>query len=177
MKANGVFLWVSLAVASLLKGLNYGDEICHLQARLKAIPRSLNRLYEHMLNGIDEHYINSAYQIFQIFNKASDVDVRPTVLELEIACNATYVHAMTNECDAMSQEEIQKRCNRMLRRLKVWCGGLVEAHDHLDSNWEAKEDTEEILRHQTPIHRNREAQDSEGYITKIGADARVSYLH
>jgi hypothetical protein len=63
-KANGVFLWVSLAVASLLKGLSCGDEICHLQARLKAIPRSLNRLYEHILTGIEEHYIDSAYQIF-----------------------------------------------------------------------------------------------------------------
>lgn len=130
-----------------------------------------------MLNCIEEHYIDSAYQIFQIFNKASDVDVRPTVLELDIAFNATYAHAMTTGCDAMSQEEIQKRCDRMLLRLKVWCGGLLEAHDHLDSNWEAKEDTEEMLRHQTRIHRNREAQEAKGYITKIGADARVSYLH
>lgn len=65
----------------------------------------------------------------------------------------------------------------MLLCLKVWCGGLLEAHDHLDSNWEAKEDTEEMLRHQTRIRRNREAQEAKGYITKIGADARVSYLH
>ncbi|KIN07657.1 hypothetical protein OIDMADRAFT_109094, partial [Oidiodendron maius Zn] len=71
-KANGVFLWVKLVVASLLNGLRNRDEICDLQRRLEVIPSELDNLYNHMLGRIEPVYIQKAIQIFQIFNSATD---------------------------------------------------------------------------------------------------------
>ncbi|PMD49010.1 hypothetical protein L207DRAFT_522323 [Hyaloscypha variabilis F] len=180
-KANGVFLWVYLVVKSLLTGLDLGDEVSDLRNRLKSIPYDLEDLYQHMLNGIDKHYIDAAYRIFQIYNSASDVEVRPTLLELDLAVTATYADAMTSERKIMSEEEIQKRCDQMMKHLKVSCGGLLEAHDRLDSNWEAKDDDEDLLK--WPVLRDASAEVEEveeideQHGHKIKADAKVSYLH
>jgi hypothetical protein len=45
LKASGVFLWVRLAVKSLLDGLRDGDTVEDLQARLLLIPPDLDRLF------------------------------------------------------------------------------------------------------------------------------------
>jgi len=96
-KANGVFLWVSLVITSLLTGLTNQDDISDLQNRLKGIPPNLGEFYVYMLKGISKDYIEKASRIFQIYNSASDVDVRPTVLELDLAVTATYADSMTSE--------------------------------------------------------------------------------
>lgn len=177
-KANGVFLWVYLVIKSLLDGLKYRDDILDLQRRLELIPPRLEDLYGHILNGIDKCYIGHASRIFQIYHSASDVDVRPTVLELDLAFTATYTDAMTLERMVMSEEDIQKRCDGMLAHLKVWCGGLLEAHDRLDSNWEAKEDAEDLFSRPAPTPIKPETQEVEEHDgSKIRVDAKVSYLH
>ncbi|KAE9376438.1 hypothetical protein N431DRAFT_367489 [Stipitochalara longipes BDJ] len=177
-KANGVFLWIVLVTKSLLDGLKYGDDISNLQNRLKTIPPRLEDLYTHMLNGVDKYYISHASRIFQIYHSASDINVRPNVLELDLAFTATYADAMTEEREVMSQENILERCNRMLLRLKVWCGGLLEAHDHLDSTWEAKEDTDDLSRRQLPALTSSEVREVEdSRMSQIKAAAKVSYLH
>ncbi|KAF2005271.1 hypothetical protein P154DRAFT_377624, partial [Amniculicola lignicola CBS 123094] len=51
-KAAGVFLWVTLAVRSLLEGLTNYDRLSDLRLRLKEIPDDLSHLYWHMLQGI-----------------------------------------------------------------------------------------------------------------------------
>jgi hypothetical protein len=181
-KANGVFLWVYLVVTSILKGLNIGDnEISDLQDRLTRMPSDLEDLYGHMLKGIDKHYIEKASRIFRIYNAATDVDVHPTLLELDLAVTATYADAMATERKVMGEKDIQKRCDRMIRHMKVACGGLLEAHDHLDSHWEAKEGNEDILKR--PVPKSVSAADEEideideGHASKVKADAKVSYLH
>jgi hypothetical protein len=44
-KANGVFLWVTLIVKSIISGLRQGDEIYHLRRRLASLPSDLEALY------------------------------------------------------------------------------------------------------------------------------------
>jgi len=48
-KANGVFLWVSLALKSLQRGCVNGDDPSKLMERLRALPSELEKLYDEML--------------------------------------------------------------------------------------------------------------------------------
>lgn len=55
-RADGVFLWVFLAVRSLLKGLNNADSIKQLNARLEAMPPTLEAFFERILDSIEPEY-------------------------------------------------------------------------------------------------------------------------
>lgn len=68
-KACGVYLWVSLVVDSLLKGMSNRDRICDLEKRLDEIPDDLEKLYEKMLNSIEPFYMPHASQLFQLVHE------------------------------------------------------------------------------------------------------------
>jgi hypothetical protein len=65
-KASGVFLWVTLAVRSLLEGLTDRDTISELRARLEELPPKLHGLYMNMLGKIDERHKDQARFIFGV---------------------------------------------------------------------------------------------------------------
>lgn len=50
--SSGVFLWVSLVVKSLLKGLTNRDTLADLRKRLRELPDELDGLYSQMLSSI-----------------------------------------------------------------------------------------------------------------------------
>ena len=52
-QAHGVFVWMKLAVDSILRGIMYGDSYDLLQARVEELPPDIDKLYEHMLSKID----------------------------------------------------------------------------------------------------------------------------
>jgi hypothetical protein len=135
-RANGVFLWVRLVVWSLLDGLRNKDAVSDLRRRLDLLPSDLDEFYGYMLSRISPLYMTQASQIFQIFDSASDLGLRPTVLELELAVSASYAHAMLPVKDIMSDQEIDLRCEKMKAHLKTRCEGLLEVHDLYDHNWE-----------------------------------------
>ncbi len=55
-KARGVFLWVTLVVRSLLKGLRNADRISDLQRRLQEFPETLEKYFSHMIASIEPVY-------------------------------------------------------------------------------------------------------------------------
>lgn len=65
-RADGVFLWVVLAVKSLLSGIRNRDAIMDLQDRLNRLPRELEPLYGHLINLIDPEYFEWSSKAFQI---------------------------------------------------------------------------------------------------------------
>jgi hypothetical protein len=97
--------------------------------------------------------------------------VRPTVLELGFAVTATYAEAMTPVRSVMSEEEIEERCDKMISYLKVRCGGLFEAHDRMDTGWEANDDGGDEVRWHSASQTRSEFEKSHVY--KIRADAKV----
>jgi hypothetical protein len=131
-KADGVFLCVRIVTKSLLNGLSNMDDIAVLQRKLDVLPRDLDALYTHMFDIIDTSYIDNASQIFQIFDAAIDVNLRPGILELELAVTANYPTFMSTLSLArparqrMPDLEIEQRCTRMTTYLKSRCGGLLE---------------------------------------------------
>ncbi|KAI0379420.1 hypothetical protein F5Y04DRAFT_290297 [Hypomontagnella monticulosa] len=55
-RAEGVFLWAFLVVRSLREGLSNDDTIIDIQKRLRSLPKDLELLFQHMLEGVEDVY-------------------------------------------------------------------------------------------------------------------------
>lgn len=55
-RAKGVFLWVTLAVKNLRRGIDEGDSVGMLQKRFKAYPTELQDFYQHIFDSIEPIY-------------------------------------------------------------------------------------------------------------------------
>jgi hypothetical protein len=128
-KADGVFLWVTLVVKSLLNGLTNRDKISHLRKRLEEIPPQIEDLYSFMLNKIEPIYYEEGSRIFSTVALAlqrkrdyEGVSIGPLHLSF----------AIEDDCDLkaptqlLSMEEIDRRVGWIDVRLKVSCAGLLE---------------------------------------------------
>jgi len=169
-KANGVFLWVRIVTKSLLDGLRNWDDFSDLQRRLDELPSDLNALYSHMLDRIEPRYFFQASKIFRIFDAASALNLRPTILELDLAVTAKYSTATAPSAVEPSDAELEYCFQRMNAHLKSRCEGLLEAHDIYDRHWESLsgEETQESI----PLVYRPEAR-----LKKLKACWKVSYLH
>jgi hypothetical protein len=123
-KADGVFLWVKLVVASLLAGLRNRDDLSVLQQRLRALPTDLEHLYEHMLKvRIESVYESQSSQIFQLVHV---VDEPHTPLSLALALDEKLHKTIYTRESAFTGTEISGKCEMMSDRLKSRCAGLIE---------------------------------------------------
>jgi hypothetical protein len=142
-KADGVFLWVTLVVKSLLAGLGNRDSIADLQRRLKLLPSDLEALYSHMVTLIDHFYLSEASQTFQLVRTALELGSRSlnfskqgrgplTTLELSFAI-ATMDNpnlAITTQERATGSKTALLKSKKTEDRLKVCCAGLLEVQRH-----------------------------------------------
>lgn len=131
--ASGVFLWVELVVASLLRGLGEHDQISDLQARLRALPKGLNDLYTHIILKIDETYQVEASRLFQLIDAATsprDCDIKTvcplTILAMSLAEDEDPDLALSKTVHFLDLKRINQRCDRMASRIRSRCGGLLE---------------------------------------------------
>jgi hypothetical protein len=76
-RAEGVFLWVTIVVNQLLKGINNKDTIALLWERLYGFPRELGPLYDKILSQIDGVYLPWASRAFQIMNASTELSSDP----------------------------------------------------------------------------------------------------
>jgi hypothetical protein len=125
-KASGVFLWVRLAVQSLLHGLANGDRTIDLTQRLEELPEDLEMLFRKILDSIDPAYKVHSSQLFQLhragFKNANGVDL----LLLSYADDDDQ--ALREEGDApLGLLEFCYRMKSMERRLDSRTKGLLEA--------------------------------------------------
>lgn len=132
--ANGVFLWVTLTVASLVKGLLRHDQFPDLQARLRALPPTLETLFDQMVLRVDDVYKEHASKLYQLV-AATQIDppgwrqleTRPlTVLEVYFAQEDSRSLGSIANTGPLSEEEMISKCEDVDIWLKSWCGGLLE---------------------------------------------------
>jgi hypothetical protein len=130
--ANGVFLWVELVVTDLLNGLRDRNDIEYLQKRLRRLPKTLEKLYEHMVLKVDEIYEKEASQLFQLVDVCAPRDddwqesMLPSVLELSFSMEEDPRLAETAQTYFISKDEVFARCGKMDDCLRSRCGGLLE---------------------------------------------------
>lgn len=122
-KASGVWLWVHLVVQSLLDGLTNSDKLSDLEKRLRSIPTGLEDLYQKMLNSIDDFYLESASQLFQVVFGAQSP---PSLLGLSFADEEESLLALRAEVKPLTDEGMLSRCQVMERRLNSRCKGFLE---------------------------------------------------
>ncbi|XXG95540.1 hypothetical protein Hte_001804 [Hypoxylon texense] len=133
-RSSGVFLWVVLVAKSLYKGIKDGDSTAELLTRLRELPTDLAELYERMLNAIPPNYRFQAANLFRIMVQSTGYEVcdgRPypvSALRMSFT-EEPHVSAVSANIEAMSADEISRRCVLVNRRIRSRCCGLLEVND------------------------------------------------
>lgn len=148
-KASGVFLWVVLAVNSLIKGLADGDRVRDLDARLEEIPEELEELFRKMLHGLEGRYFQDAARLFQIHRATRwsgfdrQLKAKLPLLVYSFADEHGADHDATSKWPprALTEKERFMTAVSMKRRINSRCNGLLEIDEPINNNgetWRAK---------------------------------------
>lgn len=146
-EASGVFLWVKLVVASLLRGLGERDSVRKLRERLNELPKDLNQLYEHMICKAAEDYQQEASRLFQLVAMRSDLAMSP----LRLIEAALVEEELPGE---MTSQNVEDACEQMAAAVVSWSGGLLEVE-----NFGIDDDNKDQLAHQQIIYIHRTVKD------------------
>lgn len=130
--AEGVFLWLALAVQSLNRGLRNGDSFEDLLKRVRSLPRGLNDLYKDMwrrLNDDSEIYLESAAIYFKLVIAEEKAEILCleygwTLLEMMLASFASD-HAAFAGRPIISASHLLRKCEEFVERVKIRCAGLL----------------------------------------------------
>ncbi|KOC12195.1 hypothetical protein AFLA70_766g000261 [Aspergillus flavus AF70] len=123
-QAFGVFLWVQLAVWSLLDGLDQYDWIDELERRVQELPPELEQFYDRMLRMIDPGYRRQAVRIFRLMLVSKDP---PHCLVLSFVEN-NDLDVLKYPIQSFLPDNLDLRSSQMAARLKSKLGGLVEVN-------------------------------------------------
>lgn len=127
-KADGVFLWVILVIASLLEGLRNYDRVSDLRRRLEVLPSDLENLYSHMLNKLQPLYRRQGSQLLQIVQRHIEIEADQLLspLQLSFADEEDRDYALRQELEPLSANQKLARCRAIEGRIRSRCCGLVE---------------------------------------------------
>lgn len=120
MKAQGVFLWVSIVVNTLCEGLTEGDKFSDLQAELDRLPSDLEKLYSSIWAGVQGKYTVHSSQLFQI------LDCAMGLLDAVTLALADDDNALGRDINSMTTETREYIRKNMKRRLNSRTRGLLE---------------------------------------------------
>ena len=126
-RAQGVFLWVTIVVRSLLRGLTHADDVSDLQRRLREFPAELNPFFQHIFDTIDPFYREQTAQIFLVNLEAS---TPLSVIALQFIEDERrrpdYIFEL--EIRPYSNKEIEDIYDTVKRRLNARCKDLLEVN-------------------------------------------------
>lgn len=139
-KAQGVFLWLALAIKQLRGGLERRDSLKQLQDRLQEMPDDLTALYKDMWVRQDKDHavyrpISSLYLHLQLgfreinsfrrWDTISKYDT-PSVFELAVASSDIDFLGAFIETGSLSVNQLQKICETATDNIATRCAGLLE---------------------------------------------------
>ena len=150
-KSSGVFLWVVLAVASLLDGLRNYDRVADLRKRLETLPPDLENLYSHMLDKLEPLYQTQASQLLQIVYQHVDLadGLYLSTLQLSFAAEENPRYAVESRVEPLPIAQKVSRCKATEGRVRSRCCGLIEIWQSLD----LPEEESIITSHVSFLHR------------------------
>lgn len=129
VKAEGVFLWVKLAVHSLLEGLTNADTIQELRRRLEELPPELEELFAHMLDTIQDRYKEQANKIFSVVMHA---DPEFPILLMAVPDNGENWQSVKSK--PLKRGDVMAQLQTIWRRVNARCNGLIGPYC-TDSQW------------------------------------------
>lgn len=133
MKADGVFLWVHLVVASLQKGIKAGDRVSDLQRRLDLLPRDLEALFERMLDDLDPEYLDHAMHYFQLME--ASLSILPlNVMVFSYADEEDEAFGANFPTLPIGMRTFEITRDVMKKRLNSRCMGLLELAEQSEAS-------------------------------------------
>lgn len=121
-ESSGIFLWVRLAVESLLDGLDNQDFARQLWERVRLLPKDLEEFYAQMIRRIPDLYRQEAFRIFKII-----LDSPQHFKQIRMLCYTTVeIDVIERESDKYLGDTWEQAARQMRTRLKSICGGLLE---------------------------------------------------
>ena len=123
-RAEGVFLWVSLAVKDQIQGLRNDDSPEQLQERLTRLPSEIEGVYTRMLDRIDKIYLREASLILKMALFESSL----STLELALA-SYPDLEDMLSSTDEISVQKMVSLCRSTRNKLVTRCAGILEVHE------------------------------------------------
>ncbi|KAG5799547.1 hypothetical protein H9Q69_001385 [Fusarium xylarioides] len=131
-KARGVFLWVTIVVASLLAVMMAGDRVEDLENRLNLLPSEMDDLYGRIVESIDPLYREHAAQLFKLVSACREP---PLLRILWYADEVKFLDRVIDEDpSAVPLEEVMGRLEDMRLRIVSRCRGLLEVQRALDEH-------------------------------------------
>ena len=147
-KAEGVFLWLHLALRSLIEGLENGDGENELIQRLESLPNEILALYQDMwkrLNDDTTIYRQTAAQYFNLVisstvahDKIDEITQDPgvyspyrdygtlSVFQLMVATDTAVQSAVLQMHIIPNEEYLAQLCQDLQHKVHVRCAGLLE---------------------------------------------------
>ena len=136
LKAQGVFLWVSLVVRELLQRLQEGSKLSDLQAVLDKLPGDISRLFQLMYERTNEKYRGEAAQLFLLLEKYEEFELVPYVLSVWMGMESEdSALDLGSEFNSQSSRHLITNIVSALRRLlDSRTRGLLEVYDNPDAS-------------------------------------------
>lgn len=130
-KAQGVFLWVKLVVAEMVRGVRDGEGVNTLQRKLKGIPADLDLYFRRILESIDPVHREEASILLQIVLDRHGW----TTLDLSFAEEGNSKFAFQPNYDLFAldladSEALAFKFDQMARRINSRCLGLLECDNN-----------------------------------------------
>ncbi|KAM7186500.1 hypothetical protein V8F20_011376 [Naviculisporaceae sp. PSN 640] len=146
-RSMGVFLWVTLAVKLLVRGIQDGDSAEELYRRLLTLPPDLEAFYGQILKQVKEQYPEESSKIFQVF-RASGNTLNILMLSMALEYPDSEYKKVMSKRLVLKQEvlsdghhlQLKSQIDRWARKLNSRCLGFLEASDDYaleESEWDA----------------------------------------
>lgn len=132
-KAEGVFLWLILAIKSVNEGLRNDDSVKLLQERIDCLPQGLDSLYRDMWAraGADNpaKYRQTAALYFKLllghavyYGKINAFDVMLATTGLA----ECVLHALADPSKLVREDDMLQQYMKVEKKLNIYCVGLIE---------------------------------------------------
>ncbi len=126
-RAQGVFLWVTIVVRSLLRGLTHADDVSDLQRRLREFPAELKPFFQHIFDSIDPFYREQTARIFLVNIEAlTPLSIIALQFIEEERRRPDYIFKL--DVRPYSNREIEDIYDTVKRRLNARCKDLLEVN-------------------------------------------------
>ena len=146
-KAEGVFLWVKLAVKDQIRGLKNDDSPEQLRKRLLRLPSEVEGIYLQMLHGIEQFYRQEAARYLQMTLYNPEL----SLLGHTLGSYEDLDNMLISDHNVPTQK-IASLCQSARGKIITRCAGLLEVHEPSNQgtvsetagNWRGEPDSRQL---------------------------------
>jgi hypothetical protein len=128
IRAEGVFLWVRLALDEIRPLFMNGDSVDNVLSALIDLPKDLEGFYQRILRKVESRYYQETYTMLQL------VLCDPSLSFLRFTLVVDFPLADEEIFSQTVPHDLSQRCKRMEIRIKSRCGGLIEIRESVESS-------------------------------------------